>query len=374
MLIGHFNKGQLLSAGAVGAAPAHVPSDPKGRANLGEGLAEEDELEVVAQAVASHTFLQDTSTSIRVMKNHKVVMKIGQLTEEIDDKCHRDQRDPIYREPEERKVTATPAASLGNDCSLGRLVGKMRTMRVPLRLKEFYNDEGQGTPDRVIVEFCCGSNSRIGHRTRHSEGCRVIRVTEELDATSSDGFLLAAKGCTMKKALLYSSIPCTGGSGWTHINKHIPSAFTKIRKHRKLFEKLFQTFIKLCEVARECGTFIAIEWPTGCTYWKNSRVRELIQRYGLRPVKFHGCALNVRATSGPDKGKRLKKPWTIFTDCPYVVDIFSNKLCQRDHDHAECRGKVCKESEDYSADYVACLHRAFKRAVDDDDLRAGGSN
>jgi hypothetical protein len=213
------------------------------------------------------------------------------------------------------------------------------------------------------VEFCCGPNSRIGLRTKHSEGCRVIRITEDLDANSHDGFALAAKGCTNARALLYASIPCTGGSSWQHINKDIPSAFKKIRKHRKLFAQLLDTFAKLCQVARECGAFIAIEWPTGCSYWKHADVRKIIVSYGLHAVKFHGCALNVRAESGPDKGKRLKKPWTIYTDCPHIREIFQTKLCQRDHEHAECRGATCKKSEDYSADYVACLHRAFQRAV-----------
>ena len=138
----------------------------------------------------------------------------------------------------------------------------------------------------------------------------------------------------------------------------------KIRKHRKLFHDLWITFERLCELARACDTYIAIEWPSGCTYWKNRDVRALISKYDLKPVKFHGCALNVRAEAGPDKGKLLKKPWTIYTDCPQVNRVFSNKLCQRNHDHAECRGIVAKTSEDYSDDYVACLHRAFRNAVE----------
>ena len=122
--------------------------------------------------------------------------------------------------------------------------------------------------------------------------------------------------------------------------------------------------MKLCSVAFACGTYIAIEWPTGCTYWKNKEVKALIHRYDLEPVRFHGCALNLKVTKGKFKGKFLKKPWTIFTDCPNVREAFQNKLCQRNHDHAECRGEVAKSSESYSADYVACLHGAFRRALD----------
>ena len=135
--------------------------------------------------------------------------------------------------------------------------------------------------------------------------------------------------------------------------------------HRIIFDRLWDTFETLCSVARACGTYIAIEWPTGCTYWKAKKVRALIERYDLVPVKFHGCALNMKVESGKFKGMYLKKPWTIYTDCPNVREIFQNKLCQRNHDHAECRGEVAKNTESYSADYVACLHGAFKRAVND---------
>ena len=164
--------------------------------------------------------------------------------------------------------------------------------------------------------------------------------------------------------MLYASMPCTGGSSWQLINKIYPSARNKIRKHRIIFNRLWKTFEVLCQIARACNTYIAIEWPTGCTYWKRSEVKALIRKYNLIPVKFHGCALNLKVTSGKFKGKALKKPWTIYTDCPNVREAFQTKLCQRNHDHAECRGEIAKESESYSSDYVACLDGAFRRALE----------
>ena len=251
-----------------------------------------------------------------------------------------------------------------NACVLNRLIRNLKSTRIPVGMRSFISEDKDQPSDRVIVEYCCSLESRIGMRNRHSAGCKVMRITEELDASSYAGFTLAAKGCTMKKALLYSAIPCTGGSSWQFINKMYPSARNKIKKHRAIFRRLWNTFEGLCSVAHACGTYIAIEWPTGCTYWKNKEVRALIERYNLQPVKFHGCALNLKVTKGKYKGKYLKKPWTIYTDCPNVRDIFANKLCQRNHDHAECRGEVCKNTEGYTADYVACLHTAFRKAVE----------
>ena len=34
------------------------------------------------------------------------------------------------------------------------------------------------TPNRLLIEFCCGSESYLGRRIVYSKGCHVIRITE----------------------------------------------------------------------------------------------------------------------------------------------------------------------------------------------------
>ncbi len=89
----------------------------------------------------------------------------------------------------------------------------------------------------------------------------------------------------------------------------------------------------------------------------------LIKTFDLKFVKFHGCALNVKSVKPSSFGMRMFKPWKIATDCDEIIHAFQSKLCTRDHDHAQCRGVDAKKSEDYSYDYVACLHEAFKKHV-----------
>ena len=133
--------------------------------------------------------------------------------------------------------------------------------------------------------------------------------------------------------------------------------------HVRAMLPLLRMFERLCEIAHECNTRIALEWPAGCLYWKRRDVRALIQRFDLKIVKFHGCALNLRSIKKNKKGQLVMKPWKIATDCDEIIEKFSTKLCTRNHEHAHCRGTEAKGSEDYSYDYVSCLHDAFRKHV-----------
>lgn len=79
-----------------------------------------------------------------------------------------------------------------------------------------------GKYNRTLIEFCCGSDSLLGQRTKQSKGCRVIRITEDVDGSSAAAAYLSATGCVSGKALLFVSIPCIGGTGWQNINKLFP--------------------------------------------------------------------------------------------------------------------------------------------------------
>ena len=70
---------------------------------------------------------------------------------------------------------------------------------------------------RVIIEVCCGSQSKMGMYWKDaSEGCLVIRVTMEHDFTTTHGlqYVLDAIEYFNKLSipiLLWFSLPCTGG-------------------------------------------------------------------------------------------------------------------------------------------------------------------
>ena len=73
-----------------------------------------------------------------------------------------------------------------------------------------------------------------------------------------------------------------------------PGVYLRIRNHVEKHNLIFSNFEKVCQTAEE-GDFIVLEWPTACTYWGTDQVKAFIERYALKPVKFHGCMLGITA-------------------------------------------------------------------------------
>jgi hypothetical protein len=68
---------------------------------------------------------------------------------------------------------------------------------------------------RLIIEFCCGTNRKLGQVELYKEAknCKVERITLEHDATSKKGrdhILNQVKECDGPNTLLFSSMPCMG--------------------------------------------------------------------------------------------------------------------------------------------------------------------
>ena len=79
--------------------------------------------------------------------------------------------------------------------------------------------------NRLLVEFCCSANSKLGQSRSASKGCKTIRVTEEEDGTSERcrQWLAQEIGVFREEhpeasILFYSSLPCVGGSPWGNVN------------------------------------------------------------------------------------------------------------------------------------------------------------
>ena len=213
--------------------------------------------------------------------------------------------------------------------------------------------------DRTIVEYCCGSNSRLGKRYAASKGCRVIRITQGLNATSIEGKFLASKGCVSKSGLLFASIPCTGGCPFNHFNGRTVEGAARIRAHVRRMIPLFRNFVELCTIARRCGNFICLEWPAGCSYWNRKDVQRLLETFGLTVVRFNGCRVKLTDSHG----NLLSKPWKFATDCPGIVRIFERLKCQGGHAHATTEGKSTKGTEDYTYDMVRLIHEGFHASL-----------
>ena len=194
----------------------------------------------------------------------------------------------------------------------------------------------------------------------YSNNCKIYPITESLNALSNEGQKLAIEGCRAKNNLLWSSIPCTAGSGLANYSRKDRKAWYKILKKKRKAKKLFGVLEKLAIInAKHQGT-LAIEWPTSCSYWSWPCVQDLVRVHGLVKINIHGCALGL-----VDKeGKPIKKPWTIATNHPGLIKVFSSHRYRCKHhpnQHGKCEGKTATGSAGYTRTMVRQIHKAHNR-------------
>ena len=207
---------------------------------------------------------------------------------------------------------------------------------------------------RVLIEFCCGPDSKLGDRTRnYSKDCYIIRCPEGRDVTSRSNRMEIRneliKAIEQPKIqpcpiLIWISIPCAGGTTWSYVNLQHESARLKVEYSRLVFEKIWSSMVDFNNLVRDLTPKIAIEWPARCIYWKFDRVETSCDKHHLMRVAFDGCMVGI-----VDKeGTPIKKPWAIHTDCDTAVAEFDGLTCDGNHTHVQGRGNGLKEKESYS--------------------------
>jgi hypothetical protein len=93
-------------------------------------------------------------------------------------------------------------------------------------------------------------------------------------------------------------------------------------ERRKLFNKLWGTFVALCEETRKNKiNHIATGWPRGCKYWNLTKVKSFLHRHGMMDAVFDGCMFSLH--SKVHEGKLIKKPWRISTTSRALLHSFS---------------------------------------------------
>ena len=227
--------------------------------------------------------------------------------------------------------------------------------------ENFLESTGKHQKNILFIEYCCSEKSRMGSHALKESDVAVLRLTEEIDMTLDSSFdmvIQCIRGWPTKNVYLAASIPCTGGSPWQRVNKHVATekgdqaALDKLKGHWTLFRKLWKNFEMIAQYVLGIGGTITIEWPTGCEYWRDRRVINFMQIHDLKTTDIHGCAYGLK-TEG---GMYVKKPWSFATNSRAVLDGLGRK-CDGRHEHAICRGSICKRSEMYTESLVRSLLR-----------------
>ena len=84
---------------------------------------------------------------------------------------------------------------------------------------------------------------------------------------------------------------------------------------------------------------------------------QFMARHGFRSVDFDGCMLGLTDGQGIH-GCPVKKPWRVCSTSNRVCEIFNGLRCSGHSEHTQCRGKVCKDTENYTVQMVARIHKA----------------
>ena len=143
------------------------------------------------------------------------------------------------------------------------------------------------------------------------------------------------------------------------INVKRPGGYAILRRHIKLFNKLWSNFEVIARAAYAAGNYIAIEWPRGCSYWKLPKVVKLMRELRLEFVHFDGCMLGLKSR----KGNPIRKPWSIATNSQCLIQELRGCLCCGHKYHDPCAGSETKRTENYTELMVNKIHKAFRKQV-----------
>ena len=215
-------------------------------------------------------------------------------------------------------------------------------------------------PNRLLVEVCCHEESKLSEPRQASEGCHILQFTERSDLLDMNVRREIARQVNEfdGEVLVWVSIPCTGGTSWSYVNLKHPAAAAKVRRHVKLFHALWNAFLRFISSLKG-PTYIAIEWPRNCRYWKLKKVAQFMNTRNLVPYNFHGCMVGMMNKDGIP----IKKPWTVATDLMSLGCELSKFQCDHSHEHVQGRGKDLKATEKYSFRMTDRIHSAFRSAA-----------
>ena len=112
---------------------------------------------------------------------------------------------------------------------------------------------------------------------------------------------------------------------------------------------------------RANGGIIAMEWPKGCSYWRERKVKTFLAGMGMQQYHFDGCMYGLCSSAPKTLGVPLRKPWTVASDCNSFL-----RLCRTcDHPpsgHVKTQGIDTSRTENYTDPLVHGIHDCWRLA------------
>ena len=94
-------------------------------------------------------------------------------------------------------------------------------------------------------------------------------------------------------------------------------------------------------------------------YWRDRRVTRHLKRWGLQSFNLDGCRFELRSQAAATKGKLLRKPWRIASDCADFWRI-ADTCNHRPEEHVKTAGSDTKRTESYTTALCQGIHTVWQ--------------
>ena len=132
-----------------------------------------------------------------------------------------------------------------------------------------------------------------------------------------------------------------------NLNKHNPGHWRRMAHHKRIWNLLFNGFLRVAEAIIQKGGHLLIEWPNECRYWKEPKVLALLGlQLHLYNLCVRACAHGQDIEHGPERGKYPTKVWRLLTTIPGLAELLQLP-CPGDHEHGQTYGAQTAASAKY---------------------------
>ena len=215
----------------------------------------------------------------------------------------------------------------------------------------------------TLVHCCAEDGNMLSRPITHKDREVFFRnITKEDDFTTKAALNAVLADIVGPGDMFFFCSPCTGGSSWQHLNLSIAfqrgctSTVHKLIGHWDLHWRLWENFEVVARHCKRVGASCILEWPAGCAYWREDRVRAFLDELGFVSTWFDGCMYGLRARH--DKRNRLiKKPWRMACLNSCLPDLL-NKRCDKQHEHYPCQGQDTVLTQSYTHEIRKIIHQA----------------
>ena len=134
--------------------------------------------------------------------------------------------------------------------------------------------------------------------------------------------------------------------------------------HRRLWGKLFNNFTRAAQAVVQRGGHLVIEWPSNCLYWREPRVRALLDISELKwnSIRVRACAFGQRIEAGANAGKALTKVWRLETTMPRLHEVLQLP-CPGGHEHVTTAGQHTTASGKHPKAMADAFHKQFAKTA-----------